>query len=81
MIKKLQILVADGDVAEWKDIEAEVSPEYPNGTAQSHFGLSFETYTFNIEKTDCMGVRLIGMAGGSAHFISIAELEVFGVEA
>lgn len=78
---KLQILVANGDVAEWKDIEAEVSPEYPNGTAQAHFGLSFETYTFHIEKPYCMGVRLIGMAGGSAHFISIAELEVWGVEA
>ena len=78
---KLQVLIADGDVAEWKDIEATVSPEYPNGSTQSAFGSSFEKYTFEIEKTVCVGVRIIGQAGGSANFTSISELEAYGVEA
>jgi len=78
---KLQLLIADGDVAVWTDVETEVDPAYPNGNTQAAFGSSFETYTFNFEKTVCMGVRLIGEAGGSAHFISVAELEAYGVEA
>lgn len=77
---KLQLLVKKSDGAEWVDVDMPSVPEYPVGNSQKDFGKSFETYTFEFDKTECVGVRLIGEAGGTSHFISVGELEVFGNE-
>ena len=74
---KLQAFV-DGA---WVEVEGAVSPAYPNGNSQSVFGAQFETYTFTFEEITCDGIRLIGIAGGDAGFISVSELTVMGVEA
>lgn len=74
---QLQVLV-DGS---WVNIEATISPQYPNGNIQAAFGEDFETYKFSFEGITCTGIRLNGKAGGTAGFIGVAELEVTGVEA
>jgi len=68
-------------VGAWKAVDFTVSPEYPTGNAMSAFGAGFEEYKFSFDEVECAGIRLIGKAGGSATFISVAELEVIGVEA
>lgn len=77
---KLQVLVKNGDVSEWKTVTATVSPEYPVGNSQADFGKHFETYSFEFEEVECVGIRLFGKAGGNANFIGVSELEVYGVE-
>ena len=62
----------------WKKLDVVSEPEYPNGNKQSDFGANFETYTLAFEPVKASGIRLIGSAGGSMHFISVAELEVYG---
>ena len=70
---RLEILV-DG---EWTECGYTVTPDYPDSDLQSAFGASFRTYTFTLDTpTECGGVRLIGLAGGSVHFTSISELQV-----
>ncbi len=62
---------------QWQKVAASVSPTYPNGNAQNHFGASYETYTFTLaEGTVCDGVRISGTAGGNSVFISVNELVV-----
>ena len=48
--------------------------------AADAFGAHFESYTFAFAPIRCRGVRLLGHAGGDAHFISVAELEAYGAE-
>ena len=74
---KLQALV-DG---KWEEVDASMSPTYPNANKMSAFGAAFQTYTFTFDERICAGIRLIGTAGGEAGFISVAELEITGVEA
>lgn len=62
----------------WQKINASCSPGYPDGSTQAAFGQNFETYTFTFEPINATGIRIIGFAGGSMHFISVAELEVYG---
>ncbi len=76
---------SDGDITVqllvngvWTDIDFRIFPQYPNGTVSTDFGEDFEAYTFTFNKTPCHGVRVIGTAGGTAGFISVAELEVYG---
>lgn len=70
---KLQLQV-DG---QWVDAKCSISPDYPVGNSQAVFGSNGETYTFCLETpVECTGVRLTGIAGGAAGFISIAELAV-----
>ncbi len=70
---RLEILI-DG---EWVKADCTVSPDYPDSDSQSAFGAAYETYTFTLgTPTACYGVRVIGSAGGSVHFTSIAELDV-----
>lgn len=66
---------------QWNDIDATVSPEYPNGNSMSSFGSNFTSYIFTFDEIECEGIRIFGTAGGDAGFISIIELEVTGVEA
>ncbi|MBI3769058.1 MAG: PQQ-dependent sugar dehydrogenase [Deltaproteobacteria bacterium] len=49
------------------------TPAYPPND-----GTSFETYTLDFTPTTGDGIRIDGAPGGSAHFISVGELRVFG---
>ncbi len=62
----------------WKDVNATVSPSYPISDSKSDFGTDFESYSMVFEPITASGIRIIGMAGGRMHFISVAELEVYG---
>ncbi|HBL83501.1 MAG: hypothetical protein A2Y17_10715 [Clostridiales bacterium GWF2_38_85] len=73
---RLETLV-DG---EWIEIQGTSSPDYPNGDTTGIFGSAFESYTFDIDDYVCSGIRIIGIGGGSASFISAAEIEVFATE-
>ncbi|HBL84582.1 MAG: hypothetical protein A2Y17_05985 [Clostridiales bacterium GWF2_38_85] len=64
----------------WIDVDATISPEYPNGNDISAFGGYFTTYTLTFDEIECKGIRIFGTAGGEAGFIGVAELEVTGVE-
>ncbi len=71
----LRIEIYDGE--KWTQVKTAVSPAYPKGNSRGTFGDAFETYTFTFDKSyNCYGVRLIGTAGGSSTFISVAELDV-----
>lgn len=70
---KVQLLI-DG---KWTDVSYTSDKDYPNSDKRSDFGDPFETFTFTLDKaTKCQGVRLHGLAGGDASFISVAELEI-----
>ncbi|MBI3769059.1 MAG: PQQ-dependent sugar dehydrogenase [Deltaproteobacteria bacterium] len=49
------------------------TPAYP-----ANDGVSYETYTFDFSAVTGDGIRLDGAPGGSADFISVGELEVYG---
>ena len=58
----------------WERIETEISKAYP-GNSYDAQGAHFESYTFTFsENVECEGVRIAGMPGGSAYFISIGEI-------
>lgn len=58
---------------EWRTLEAQVSPPYPNDFT----ALEQEEYVFTFEAVCADGVRLVGTAGGGMRYTSIAELEVY----
>ena len=61
----------------WVTVETESSPVYPNSDNGSAFGKPYETFTLKLAKAQtCEGVRICGIGGGSASFISVAELDV-----
>lgn len=65
---------------EWKKLEnVKCDPEYPVGLFQEEFGEGFETYMFTFDPVECDGIRIAGMAGGQASFISCAEIRVLAV--
>ena len=60
--------------AQWTAVAGlQTSPAYPN----SGSGPGFVTYTFDFAATSGDAIRLVGVPGGSAAFISIGELRVF----
>lgn len=62
---------------EWVETEVSCDKTYPNGNSMGNFGKGYETFTFTLNTpTECNGVRLFGTAGGSAGFISVAELTI-----
>lgn len=73
----------DGDIrlevlknGEWVKADTSCSPEYPNSDKQAKFK-DYKTYVFTLDEiTECSGVRIIGSAGGEAHFVSVSELSV-----
>ena len=70
---RLELLI-DG---EWVGTDCTLSPKYPSGDSQSSFGQGYQSYKLTADvPTLCKGVRVIGMAGGSAHFTSVSELSV-----
>ena len=70
----VQVLVNDT----WTNINAKISPSYPNSNEKDGFGEDFEEYTFTFNAVECDGIRIIGTAGGEAGFISVSELAVMG---
>ncbi len=50
------------------------TPVYP----AADDGVSFETYTFTFPPIAGTAIRIAGIPGGTAHFISVGELAVFG---
>ena len=62
---------------QWKEVAFQSDPEYPVSDNREDFLPDFETYTFMLdEPVKCGGVRISGIAGGSANFISCGELRV-----
>ena len=51
-----------------------VTPAYPG----ANNNVNFETYTLDFSAISGDGIRIYGAPGGSAHFISVGELTVFG---
>jgi hypothetical protein len=65
------IQVRNGGV--WRPVTGLSStPAYPGGN-----GISYETFEFSFTPATGDAIRLVGAPGGSAHFISAAELRVF----
>lgn len=61
---------------EWQTVEFTCDPEYPSALTQDDAGEPYEVFTFSFDPVECDGVRIIGMAGGAAIFISCSELKV-----
>lgn len=62
------------DGAAWADLASvNISPVYAGAN-----GLGYETYELTFAPVTVMGVRLFGVPGGSARFISVGELRVLG---
>jgi hypothetical protein len=58
----------------WIDVERlQITPDYPHNRSAG----PNKTYTMRFTSTWGDGVRIVGQPGGSAHFTSIAELEVY----
>ena len=61
----------------WKTEEATPDKPYPVGNTQSVFGANYDSYRFVLtHPAACEGIRIIGSAGGTMHFISVSELSV-----
>ncbi len=70
---RVEVLI-DG---EWRTADATPDKPYPVGNTQSAFGQNYDTYRFVLASpVECGGVRIIGAAGGSMHFISVSELSI-----
>lgn len=62
---------------QWKAVACTASPDYPIGDSQALFGGDGDTYVFTLKTpVTCTGIRIIGEAGGPAHFISVSEFTV-----
>ena len=60
---------------EWKAVETTISRDYPTGNSLDAHGNNFDIYTFIFkEAVECDGVRLVGVPGGTAYFISVGEI-------
>ena len=61
----------------WQTAEAVPDKPYPVGNQQGLFGANYDSYRFVLSSpAACEGVRIIGSAGGTMHFISVSELSV-----
>jgi hypothetical protein len=68
----LTVQVRHGGV--WSDVSGlTITPSYAGNN-----GIGFETYLLDFAPTVGEAIRIVGAPGGSADFISIGELEVFG---
>ena len=58
----------------WVRAESVISKAYPENSLEKQ-GESFETYVFTFDaEIECDGVRISGVPGGSAYFISVGEI-------
>lgn len=53
-----------------------ITPTYPPND-----GVSYETYNMSFDAITGDGIRIDGVPGGSAYFISVGEMEVYGPQA
>src|SRR5262249_3842102 len=53
-----------------------VTPTYPGNN-----GINYETFTLTFNAAPGDGIRICGTPGGTAHFMSVGELEVYGLTA
>ncbi len=61
----------------WHIASAALDRPYPVGNSCNAFGPDYESYRFELDApAACSGVRVIGPAGGTMHFISVSELSV-----
>lgn len=61
----------------WQTVETVPDKPYPVGNTQTAFGANYDSYRFVLsDPAACEGVRIIGSAGGTMHFISVSELSV-----
>ena len=60
---------------EWVDVPLTNDPGY-NQTAPD--GANYDVYTFEFDTVEGDGIRLFGAAGGSEHFVSVNQIEVYG---
>lgn len=70
---KVQALVNDM----WQDLTITNDHNYPCATNLTDAGREYSAYDFEFEEVSCKGIRVIGQAGGSAHFASCSELKVY----
>lgn len=61
----------------WTDITLTNDPNYPCAKNMFDAGKEYSSYDFEFEEIACIGIRIIGQAGGSAHFASCSELRVY----
>lgn len=74
--ENVRIEVFDG--TDWHIVTLTNDPGYPNPTTQAGAGQEYARYVFEFAEISCYGVRIIGSAGGSAHFVGCSEFKVFG---
>ena len=60
----------------WVTIPLLEDINYPNSNTQSDF-IPNNIYLFKFNQVTCTGIRIIGDAGGSEHFVSVSEIEVY----
>ena len=63
----------------WTDLVLTNDPGYPCATSLAEAGKEFASYVFEFNPIDCLGVRIIGQAGGSAHFTSCSEFKAYAI--
>lgn len=68
----LEALIGD----EWVTVELLEDINYPNSNVQGDF-IPNNIYIFKFNQITCKGIRIIGDAGGSEHFVSVSEIEVY----
>ena len=75
----VEYVPADGSTSWIQATAVKVSPDYAHSQRVGAHATTYETFTFSFEKVKCKAIRIRGAAGGSQHFISVAELRVFAL--
>lgn len=70
---RVEVLVG----TEWTPVALTNDPKYPISNTMADFGEPYETYELRIAPTACLGIRVIGAAGGPGLFASCSELAVW----
>ena len=60
----------------WKEVEYISRPDFPADDSAEGHGYGIFVFTFKTIKGS--GIRIIGDAGGSAYFVSVSQIEVYG---
>lgn len=61
---------------QWQEVSYIKQPSYPEDDKAEGHGYGIFVYTF--ESVRATGIRIIGDAGGAGHFVSVAQIEVYG---
>lgn len=63
----------------WVDVATNSVRPYPVGNTLATFGTGYEAYDFGLNNVVGDGIRIIGTAGGSGHFVSVSEVQVYAL--